>query len=125
MDIYPMQGAHHRKKGSSMTRLIASINISPYTIMIALLSLSVVIVVIFILLYQRHLRHTKESETLRNLTKKAIDLCGLSVLRYNIKEDLLTSSAHLVIPKEGLSMYEIMEHIHRRSMMPLKGRLMR
>ena len=95
-----------------MTRLIASINISPYTIMIALLSLSVVIVVIFTLCYQRHRRHTKESEALRNLTKKAIDLCGLSVLRYNIKEDLLTSSAHLVIPKEGLSMYEIMEHIH-------------
>ena len=95
-----------------MIRLLVNIHINPISVMIALLSLSAVIVVVFILFYRRHRRHTRESIALRDLAQKAIELCGLSVLKYDVKADLLTSDANLIIPKGGLSMYEVKEHIH-------------
>ena len=112
MDFYSMQDIEHSKKGTLMISLLANIHINPISVMIALLALSAAIVVVFFLFYRRHRRQTRESIALRDLAQKAIDLCGLSVLRYNVKTDLFTSNAHLIIPMEGMNMFEFKEHIH-------------
>ena len=95
-----------------MTNLFAYITTTALVTMIALLLLSLFIVLVFIQLYIYYKRDAQKSKEKRRLMHNAINLCGLSVMQYDVKEDLLTSNIHQIIPKSGFTLQEFANRIH-------------
>ena len=95
-----------------MIHILNQISNHAFVGMIIMLTLAICFIVVFMFLHARHRQNNRNSQKQNDLIQMAVDLCGLSVLEYDVKADLLTSRMHQIIPKSGYSLDELTSRLH-------------